>query len=334
MKGTRLGEPRYEPEVDRAMDGVGSSVEEGLEVAGSAAARGLSPEDLAQVLGAFNDATTRLQDVHESLRAEVVRLKAELREANEQLERSRRLAALGEMAAGISHEVRNPLGSIRLYARMLEEDLTDRPSERATAVKIGAAVRGLDAVVGDVLAFAKELKIRGMVLSAGEVLDRAIEECRADERGVIEAGRTIEVVREAGADAIEFEADPELVHRALVNVVRNAVQAVRSAENAGRARRVELSAGLVGGEDSGAGGGMRGVALWVRDTGPGIAPEVRERMFNPFFTTRATGTGLGLAIVHRILDAHGGRTGVWTVPRDAAGGGGGAVVELVFPRVG
>ena len=74
-------------------------------------------EDLGELLSAFNDATSRLQSAHESLHAEVARLKSELREANEALERSRRLTALGEMAAGIAHEVRNPLGSIRLYAR-------------------------------------------------------------------------------------------------------------------------------------------------------------------------------------------------------------------------
>src|SRR5262245_49927759 len=113
----------------------------------------LSPGDLAELLGAFNDVTTRLQSTHDTLRAQVARLEGELRQANEQIERSRRLAALGEMAAGIAHEVRNPLGSIRLHARMLEHDLTERPEQRGLAEKIISEVRGLDAVVGDVLSF-------------------------------------------------------------------------------------------------------------------------------------------------------------------------------------
>src|SRR5687767_8545993 len=95
----------------------------------------MTPAELAGLMSAFNEVTGRLQQTHETLQREVVRLRGELREANEQLERSRRLAALGEMAAGIAHEVRNPLGSIGLYARMLEQDLSDRPAERATAVK-------------------------------------------------------------------------------------------------------------------------------------------------------------------------------------------------------
>src|SRR5262249_30890105 len=97
---------------------------------------GLDPADLAGLLAAFNDVTAKLQASHEQLRAEVSRLTRELGEANAQLERSRRLAALGEMAAGIAHEVRNPLGSIRLYARMLEEDLAHSPSEQTIAGKI------------------------------------------------------------------------------------------------------------------------------------------------------------------------------------------------------
>jgi signal transduction histidine kinase len=281
----------------------------------AAALAGMSPDDLAQILGAFTEASAKLQTVHETLRAEVSRLKAELREANEALERSRRLAALGEMAAGISHEVRNPLGSIRLYARMLEEDLADRPSERATAGKILAAVRGLDAVVGDVLAFAKEMRLRPAELDAADLFDRAIDEC-ADGAGV-------EVVRSPRASGVRLTGDESLLHRALVNVVQNAVQAVQSPENRSGVRRVELSAERRDGE----------IVLRVADSGPGIPPEVRERIFNPFFTTRATGTGLGLAIVHRILDAHGGRVVVasGSGPHAESGGLAGAVVDLVVP---
>src|SRR6187551_3668455 len=82
----------------------------------------VSPAELAELMSVFNQVTARLEGTHESLRGEVQRLQEELRDANEQLHRSKRLAALGEMAAGIAHEVRNPLGSIGLYARMLEQD--------------------------------------------------------------------------------------------------------------------------------------------------------------------------------------------------------------------
>src|SRR5690606_17045805 len=131
--------------------------------------------DLADLMAAFNTATDRLQQTHHALQAEVRRLKGELHEANEKLRRSRELAALGEMAAGIAHEIRNPLGSIRLYAAMLAEDLTDRAPQRALARKIAQAVLDMDAIVADVLAFAREVRIRPGETTPGELFDHALQ---------------------------------------------------------------------------------------------------------------------------------------------------------------
>lgn len=289
----------------------------------------VTPEELAELIGAFNEVTRQLSRTHETLRAEVSRLEAELRQANDQLERSRRLAALGEMAAGIAHEVRNPLGSIRLYARMLEEDLADRPDERGVAVKIGAAVRSLDAVVVDVLNFARRMEVSARVADADETLTKALEECLAERAGGV---RPRVVRRDRRRGEAVLLCDPGLAHRALVNVIRNAIEAMtRGGEN-------ESGSG-VGGGDRGTltldaerrsvrgpgGASVPMTVVSVGDTGPGLSREVLERMFNPFFTTRETGTGLGLAIVHRIMDAHGGRV------HARNGRGGGAVVELCFP---
>ncbi len=298
----------------------------------STATQGLSEADVVELLAAFNDTASRLQGVHETLRAEVARLKNELREANEQLQRSRRLAALGEMAAGIAHEVRNPLGSIRLYARLLEQDLTDRPPQRETAVKIASAVRGLDAVVSDVLAFAREMRVRPEPVDAEELLQRAVEEGLAGVPGAHEGVR-VELIADAvgGGDGRELRCDAGLMHRALVNIVRNAAEAMMDADverAVDRVLRVGIERVVVDDEHA-----PEHARAWdvirVADTGPGIPPEVMERMFNPFFTTRHTGTGLGLAIVHRIVDAHGGRVEVRNVERD--GRAAGAVVELALP---
>jgi signal transduction histidine kinase len=298
----------------------------GVPGVGAPSSASLGQQDLAELLGAFNDVTSKLQVAHESLRAEVMRLQGELRQANEQIERSRRLAALGEMAAGIAHEVRNPLGSIRLYAKMLVDDLADRAKERGIAEKIGAATRGLDAVVMDVLAFAREMRVVVEPVEAGAMLSRAIEECLACDRADVHKGAAIRVVREdqmAGTDGEVVVCDPTLVHRALVNVVRNAIQAMREPGVDGCELRVSVERMSLPGSD---GEASSFVAILVRDSGPGIPAGVMERMFNPFFTTRATGTGLGLAIVHRIMDAHGGRVRVRNVEC-----GGGAIVELLIP---
>ena len=120
----------------------------------------LTAEDLAALMDSFNSVTAKLQASHESLRGEVARLNRELSEANAALERSRRLAALGEMAAGIAHEVRNPVGGIRLYARLLDQDLSELPRQRELAIKIGEAAKNLDQIVGDVLTFSKEFRLR------------------------------------------------------------------------------------------------------------------------------------------------------------------------------
>jgi signal transduction histidine kinase len=286
---------------------------------------GLSPGDLAELMAAFNDVTARLQRTHESLRDEVARLNAELRQANEQLERSRRLAGLGQMAAGIAHEVRNPLGSIGLYARMLVEDLADRPQERLVAGKIADAVRGLDGVVGDVLNFARQLRVRPVAGSAAEVMERALEACRP--AGIAPADGIVVRRRGLGRAATVY-GDPTLMHQALVNVIRNAMDALTESGSA-RVLTLGVSARRLGE----AGSKRPAVGLWVADTGPGVNAEVIERMFNPFFTTRAAGTGLGLAIVHRIVDAHGGRVEVRnnaeSDPRTT-----GTTVELILPAAG
>ena len=253
----------------------------------------LTPSDLAELMSAFGDVTRKLEATHVQLRDEVARLTRELGEANQQIERSRRLAALGEMAAGIAHEVRNPLGSIRLYARMLVEDLADRLKERAVAEKIARAASHLDAVVGDVLAFSREFRLRRTPTEIGPLFDAAIEASCHDG---IPAWRSVRIER--SGDDVEIDADPHLVQQALANIVRNAFQAMGESPAPPGGHRLCLAASR----------DQRGNArVSIRDTGPGIPPEVVSRMFNPFFTTRHTGTGLGLAIVHRIIDAHGGR---------------------------
>ncbi|MCC7389957.1 MAG: hypothetical protein IT431_14445 [Phycisphaerales bacterium] len=290
----------------------------GLAVAAGAGER-LTADDLGELLAAFNEVTAKLQVSHDQLTAEVSRLRHQLREADEQLQRSRRLAALGEMAAGIAHEIRNPLGSIGLYSRMLAEDLGDRPEERSVAVKIGRAVRGLDAIVSDVLAFAGESRMRLGAATAGELLGSALEQAGAEIAAAGVRGRV-----ELPAGDLGLECDEGKMRQALVNVIRNGVEAIEEARRRGWVGAGELVVSASAAElPEGA-----GVAFAVRDSGTGIHGEPTERMFNPFYTTREAGTGLGLAIVHRIVDAHGGRV---SVSNNGPGVGDGATVEIVIP---
>lgn len=282
----------------------------------------VSAHDLAELVSAFTEVGSRLEQTHRSLRDQVSRLEGELRAANEQLRRSQALAALGEMAAGIAHEVRNPLGSIGLYASMLIQDLDDRPGPQGVARKIAAGVRTLDAIVGDVLSFAREAPVRLEPVESDALITDAVEACRY----CFERSGT-EVVRQDDLrPPLTVRCDPGLARQALVNIIRNAAEAIDEAPS-GRPRRIVIDARVQRVREPG-GGLQEMTAITVRDHGPGIDADAAKRMFNPFFTTRRTGTGLGLAIVHRIMDAHAGRVSV----RNASDGGG-AVAELTFPVV-
>lgn len=283
----------------------------------------VSSSELGELFSAFNDVTSRLQETHEKLTGEVVRLKGELRRANDELDRSRRLAALGEMAAGIAHEVRNPLGSIGLYAEMLTSDLADRPEECEIARKIRRVVSGLDAVVGDVLSFSRTMQVRRIEVGLPCAIARAAESCREVLEG--EPGVEMALIGEPR----EIRVDASLLQQALVNVVRNAAEAARSnAEVRPPSIEVYWGESTIERDDE----SVRAVVIRVSDSGQGVTDEVRERMFNPFFTTRNVGTGLGLAIVHRIVDAHGGQIRVRNAGGDESYAGG-AVVELLLPAV-
>ncbi len=297
---------------------------------GPGAAPATDPADLQRIMDAFNEAAVELQRTHEDLQDEVGRLREELSSANARLRRSQALAALGEMAAGIAHEIRNPLGSIRLYAEALAEDLGEGTGERELCDKIARAVVGLDAIVRDVLAFARDHRPDPRPMAMSRLARAAVEQC---EGIVARTGTEVALSDDAtGADGEPLDdtvaADPVLVGQAASNVLRNAIEAMDAHLPAGDRRRA-VHVGVVRRRLRLPGGGTGDrIVLEVRDHGPGIPAEVKDRMFNPFFTTRPTGTGLGLAIVHRIIDAHGGHVLVEDAP------GGGALVGLCLPPAG
>jgi signal transduction histidine kinase len=275
----------------------------------------LTPADLRELMQSVTDVTQRLQVTHVALHEQVARLQRELADANAALRRSQALAALGEMAAGIAHEVRNPLGSIQLYVRMLIDDLAERPQQVAICHKIENAVVSLDAIVRDVLSFAREARVQPERTTSTRLLARALESCAS----MINRGICVMLEQ---APAHNLHADVGLMTQALGNVIRNAIEALLEAGTSSPQLRVWAVRRRMRCPD---GHSAPGIALCVQDNGPGIPGEVRDRIFNPFFTTRSAGTGLGLAIVHRIVDAHGGHIVINSVQPT------GTRVELCLP---
>ncbi|NQU75219.1 MAG: sensor histidine kinase [Planctomycetes bacterium] len=263
-------------------------------------------DDLAGIMSAYTEVTERLRSSHERLAEEVARLRGELARKNQELERRSRLAALGQMAAGMAHEIRNPLGGIALYASLLVRQLSDRQEPRDMAEKIAKCVGRLDNIVNDILAFAGEIKPRKRNVLLSAIVAEASELAggRLESTG---AKLTCKIGRD-----LEFRADPALLVRALSNLLFNAGDAAG-----------EGNVCLLAGER------RRAVEISVRDSGPGIDKKVMDRLFNPFFTTKDMGTGLGLAIVHRIVDSHGGK--IVAANDTAPEGLGGAKFTITLP---
>ena len=268
-------------------------------------------EDFRGVIDAYQEATEQLRQSHDRLMAEVARLRAELVRKNQQLERRKRLAALGEMAAGVAHEIRNPLGSIQLNIDLLARGLAPGSRQAGLAEKIGKAVRGLDTVVNDMLTFTRVIEVDAAPARLLDLLAEAAAEiaARLDETGV-------SLVTDGVAPEARLDLDAHLFKRVLINLMLNAADAM--AQSACPDRRLVIAA---------AGSESAGWRITVADTGAGIAPEAldNQKLFNPFFTTKSTGTGLGLAIVHHIVEAHGGAITAANVP------GGGACFTIQLP---
>jgi signal transduction histidine kinase len=196
------------------------------------------------------------------------------------------------MLAGIAHEVRNPLGGVELYAGLLRDGLADQPERLAEVSRIEREIQHLKAVVSEFLEYARRPALQAERFAARPLLEEVAELCGS--------GATVRVEAPAALEAL---ADRTQIRRALVNLTRNAVTA------AGPRGVVVLSA-----RPAPAAGRLR----WeVRDSGPGVPPELRESIFTPFFTTREKGTGLGLAFVRDIARDHASEA---VVDRAAEGG--------------
>jgi signal transduction histidine kinase len=234
---------------------------------------------------------------------------AELARTQADLVDRERLAALGELSASIAHEVRNPLGVIFNSLGSLRKILKPEGDVALLLGIVGEEADRLNRMVGDLLDYSRPVRPALQPLQLSALLAEAVAATR-QQAGA--SGALIETQVKVEAGVATLRADARLLRQALVNLFLNAFQAMpRGGRLVIEARRGQLL-------------GAPAADLCISDTGPGVAPEARAKIWQPFFTTKATGTGLGLAVVKRIVEGHGGRI-------ELAGADRGAEFRLLVP---
>ncbi|MEX2262388.1 MAG: ATP-binding protein [Bryobacteraceae bacterium] len=247
---------------------------------------------------------------HRTLAEELAEANRHLREAEAAVRRSERLAALGRLSAGLAHELRNPLGTIRVSADMLSKSVEgENEVAREVAGFISTEVVRANSLVTRFLDFARPLELRLGSVEIGEVIDLAVGNV---ERTLSAEGSHPTIFRNYSPEVAPLPLDAEMMERVFYNLLLNAAQATPPD-------------GSVTVKTRGA-GGM--VEIAVIDRGSGIEPAHREKIFDPFFTTKPGGVGLGLAIVAKIVDEHGGRMAVESEP------GKGSIFRVLLPSEG
>jgi two-component system sensor histidine kinase HydH len=231
----------------------------------------------------------------------------EVRELQKEIETSRRLASLGRLAAGIAHEIRNPLSSIKGFATYFKERYREIPEDQKTAQIMIQEVDRLNRVVGQLLEFARPMAIQKKKTYLQSLIRDSIKLVYKQAQG-----KEIQITALMPPEVGPLYVDPDRLNQVFLNLFLNAIEAM----DKGGTLSVTLS------EDT----KNSGVRVRVADTGVGISEHHLEHVFDPYFTTRQTGTGLGLAFVHKIMESHQGEVKVESQV------GKGTTVTLFLPR--
>lgn len=263
----------------------------------------LQTEEGLLITSVIRDITERhkaaeaLRKAHDELELRVQERTAELERANtekqhaqEELLRAEKLAEIGQLAAGVAHEIRNPLAGIRGAIEVLRENEVDSEVQRPIMTEILERVDRLNTAVQDLLEYAKPMSPHKTRLQLSDVLDSTLLTLLRDPRL-----QTVEILKDY-RQPVDVETDVAIIERVFINIILNAAQAMNSAGTL----QITL-------EGSGA-----DAVVSFRDTGPGIESGVLAKIFSPFFTTRSEGSGLGLALCKKSIEILGGRIEVTT----------------------
>ena len=207
----------------------------------------------------------------------------EIEALREQIRQVDRLAAIGEMAATVAHEIRNPLGGIRGFAALLARDIAPEDPRARLVEKILVGTKNLNKVVDGLLEYTRPVELLLQQTNCAELVDGAI--------AFLEIGGRPIAITNGVSPALTILADPDKMRQVFLNILLNAVQSIESDG--------EIAISATTNSDT--------ITFAIRDTGCGIPREQISRVFSPFYTTKEKGTGLGLAIAARIVEGHGGK---------------------------
>jgi two-component system sensor histidine kinase PilS (NtrC family) len=237
----------------------------------------------------------------------------ELRRMEEQVRRMDRLAVVGELAAGIAHEIKNPLASLSGSIQVLRDELDLEPVQRRLMDIVVREAERLNALVYEFLLFSKPAKAVEGSVDVNQVINDTLVVLQNSP----EMAKTIEL-RKTLTDHLWIRIDPQQLQQVIWNVMLNAVQEMKGGGTLSITTAVHAGTG-------GSDGEKRFGRISISDTGPGIAPENQDKIFDPFFTSKETGTGLGLTIVHRIVENYHGKIFLRSDPQN------GSTFVLDFP---
>ncbi len=239
---------------------------------------------LAGLAIAEAQAYERIEHFTEELSAEVARAKAELRATEKELAHQEKLAALGEMAAGVAHELRNPMTAVKGFAQRIYRKLPEGDSNKKYASIIVEEMDRINWLIKDVLDFARK---PNPVFTPSDIHKILEDVLFMFKENFIKL--SIRINKQFG-DVPEFAFDEDQIKQVFTNIIGNAIDVME--EGGTLTLRTQHD--------------DKWVYINIQDTGPGIWPEILKDIFNPFFTTKATGTGLGLSNAHRLVEMHGG----------------------------
>ncbi len=214
----------------------------------------------------------------------------EVKRLQEQMEMKERLTALGEMSAGIAHELRNPMAVISGYLNLLSKKQTG--ANREIIGSIAAEINGMNRIIADLLTFARPTALNRTAVNLKEMIEGCVAALLQPKNHDAGISNVLEL------DSVETTADEGLMRQAITNLIQNAAEAM----SGGGTMTLKLH------------GAGRGAVVVIRDTGVGISRDEIKKIFLPFFTTKDEGVGMGLALAHKIITAHGGRIYVESEP--------------------